>query len=113
MDKFSLTEEDWKSGEADDFAFAVLAFVLAALAALALVLAALALVLAALATHLAFAVAFVLAFAFAVLAALALVLAFPVFVIEPVPKITPMYYIFRFPGAWWHHRKRLNTTGEI
>jgi hypothetical protein len=92
--KRDLTEEDWKSREANDFAALATHLALAfAFAVLALVLAALALVLAA------------LAFAFAVLAVL-------VFVIEPVPKITPMYYIFRFPGAWWHHRKTIAEKTE-
>ena len=65
-----LTEDDWKSQEADDFALAI---------AIALALA------------LAFAIAFTLA-------------------VDPVSKITVWYYVFRFPGAYAHYRRRMKIN---
>ena len=73
-----LIEDDWKSDAANAFALTLAAFALALAPALtpALTLAALAL-------------------AFAALAA--------IFTVDPVDKITVWYFIFRFPGAAWHH----------
>ena len=74
-----LTEVDWKSNAANVFAFAAFAFAVAFAFALALP-------------------AFALALPAALFAAL--------FVLDPVDHITIWYYIFRFPGAAWHHYRR-------
>ena len=81
-----LTEEDWRSKSANDSAIALALAALAAFAALAF--------------------AFVPFAAFAAFASIALALAaFAAFAlaVDPVSAITIWYYIFRFPGAAWHH----------
>jgi hypothetical protein len=94
--KRDLTVEDWESNAADIFALFFAVLFLAVFT---------------------FAVLFLAVFTFAVLF---LFLAFAVFflflvsffAIDPVMKVTPIYYIFRFPGAWWHHQKTAKVGSD-
>jgi len=104
-----LTEEDWESNSANNFAVAVAfaaaasAFAAAAFAAFVFAVAsAFAFAFAAAAAFAAVSVAFAFA-AFAAFAAVAFAFA------DPVDKITVWYYVFRFLGASWNHY--MHTVG--
>ena len=89
-----LTEEDWKSNSANNFAvFVVPVFLAFVVSAFVFVVA----------TFIAFVV--VSAFVFVVATFIAFVVAtfIAIAAIESVDKITVVYYVFRFFGAAWNH----------
>jgi hypothetical protein len=101
--KRDLREEDWKSKAANDFAFALTltVFILALVVFLAPTPIPTPII-----AFASIAVAIILVFFFFFLL---------IFALEPVEVVTPIYYIFRFPGAWWHHRRTPHKAekGEV
>lgn len=83
-----LTEEDWKSDAANSFAITLIAL------ALILTLTPLALIAPTLTRLVVIPLLTLVAFSL-------FLLTFPT--TDPVERITCWYYIFRFPGAVWHH----------